>query len=138
MKIETLTVSKPFMYLWLKTVTDVDLSNHCAKALIGEYNSNINAEIKELRNLEISNDIHYLCGVSKPYNWYKNFHLAFRYSKGNILEYSSNGISIVIQDAEMLPISTDYLDLTDVNIHKRSYRACRNWQSAHYFEKHLR
>ena len=138
MKIINLTVTKPFKYLWLKTVLDVDLSQHCAKCLIGEYNSNIKANIKTIENLEISNDIQYLCGVAQPFIWKNNFHLAFKYSKGNILNYSNNGISIIIEDAEMLPISNKYIDLDDINSTKKTYNTCRNWQFAHYFKKHLK
>lgn len=138
MKIINLTVTKKFKYIWLKTVTDIDLSQHCAKCLIGNYNSNIKANIKNIDNLVISNDIHYLCGVAIPYNWNNNFHLAFKYSKGNLLKYSNNGISIIIEDAEMLPISNEYIDITDINSNKKSYNTCRNWQFAHYFKKHLK
>ena len=39
MRIKNMTVTSTFKYLWLKTVTDVDLSQHCAKCLIGEYDT---------------------------------------------------------------------------------------------------
>lgn len=137
MKILELDVQSRFAYLWLKEVIDVDLSQHCAKSLIGSYNTNINASIKHIENLEISDKVHYLCGVAVPYKWNNNFHLAFKYSPGNILDYVSNGIHVMIQDAEMLPISPDYIDPHDPNIKKKTYRTCRNWQFAHYFAKHL-
>ena len=137
MKIINLTITKPFKYLWLKSVLDVDLNQHCAKCLIGSYNPNIKADTN-IENLEISNEIHYLCGVSYPFNWYKNFHLAFKYSKGDIINYSNNGISVIIEDAVILPISNEYIDPTNIHSKKKTYNTCRNWQFAHYFEKHLK
>lgn len=137
MKIIELNVTRNFRYLWLKSVVGVDLSQHCARSLVGQYNNNISNSIKHLENLEISNEVHYLCGVAFPFNWNNNFHLAFRYCEGNILEYSSNGVSIKIQDAEMLPISPEYIDDSDPHSRIKSYCTCRNWQFAHYFAKHL-
>lgn len=137
MNIKYLNVSKPFKYLWLKSVIDVNLDYHCAKCLIGAYNSNINANITQLKNLEIENEVHYLCGVSIPYRWSNNFHLAFQYCEGHTLEYSNNGIHIIIENAVELPISYEYINPSNINAMKKNYYTCRNWQFAHYFKKYL-
>ena len=138
MKIISLDVNKYFKFLWLKSVLDVDLSQHCAHSLIGEYEPNINNSVKHIENLNINNDIHYLCGVAFPYNWNNNFHLAFKYSQNHILKYSNNGISVVIQDAVALPISPKYINTNDKHYNTKSYYTCRNWQFAHYFNTYLK
>ena len=51
MIIKKLKVEKPFMYIWLKTVKNVDLSKHCARCLIGEYDNRINNKIHLLNNI---------------------------------------------------------------------------------------
>ena len=75
--IKNLKVEKPFMYIWLKNVHNVKLNYHCAKCLIGNYHPKINKKTKSIKDLVLDNDIWYLCGVSLPYNWNNNFHLAF-------------------------------------------------------------
>lgn len=138
MKIISLDVSASFRYLWLKTVTDVNLFQHCSSCLIGEYNPQINTKIKHLENIELPNNVHYLCGVAIPYVWDNNFHLAFAPSKGNTVLYESNGIKIEIQDAVQLPISTEYLNIHHPKFKFKTYSTCRNWQFAHYFNEHLK
>ena len=135
--IKSITKSKPFMYFWLKSVDDVNLSQHCAKCLVGEYSNRVNASQKHVENITLENGVYYLCGVSKPYNWNNNFHLAFKYSEGETIIYSSNGVDVIIENAVALPISPDYIDPEDINAHKKAYSTCRNWQFAHYFKKHL-
>ena len=45
MKITNLTINANFRYLWLKTVRDVDLTQHCARSLVGEYDKRIQYKI---------------------------------------------------------------------------------------------
>ncbi len=49
-----LHITAPFRYLWLKSVTGVDLSVHCAKCLLGEYDERISNTITELRDLALA------------------------------------------------------------------------------------
>lgn len=133
--IKSLDVTKPFKYLWLKNVKGVDLSVHCAKCLVGEYDKHVSNRIYSLGNYEIENGIYYLCGVSKPYKWENNFHLAFEYSENASIVYKDNGISVVIENAKRLPINTDYIDETNMHAHKPAYNTCRNWQFANYLNK---
>lgn len=135
MKIERLIITGQFQYFWLKTVERVDLSNHCAKCLIGHY-ENV-PKRGELRNFQLNDAIYYMCGVTIPYVWSENFHLAFRPKKGATLRVKEHGVEVVISDAERLPISESYVDPNDPNINKKGYRTCRNWQFAHYFAKNL-
>lgn len=138
MEIKNITVNSTFKYIWLKTVTDVDLSKHCAACLIGEYDSRINPRITHLENIALSDSVYYLCGVSFPFNWANNFHLAFKASKGDSVRYESNGISIEIKDAIQLPISQAHVDINHPKAKTKSYNTCRNWQFAHYFNDNLK
>lgn len=138
MKITNLKVTSKFRYLWLKTVTNVRLSQHCASCLVGEYNPNINPQTTQLDDLVLPDCVHYLCGVSTPYNWHKNFHLAFMPSKGNSVHYENNGIIIDIEDAVALPISEKSINPQHPKVNVKSYCTCRNWQFAHWFNDNLK
>ncbi|MBE6434827.1 MAG: hypothetical protein E7030_01305 [Akkermansiaceae bacterium] len=104
--IRTLKVSAPFSYLWLKHVTGVNLAVHCAHCLLGEYDPRIKANLTEVANITLPYaPYHYLCGVSRPYVWNRNFHLAFREKEGSLLTIQRNGIYIEIENAEEVKFS---------------------------------
>lgn len=136
--IKTLDVNAPFRYLWLKRVSGVDLSVHCARCLLGKYMDNISPHNPHTTDIQLDNGVYYLCGVSLPYVWEKNFHIAFEYSEGSRIEYANNGISVVIENAVALPISESYIDRTDRNAWKKEFRTCRNWQFAHYIKQRIK
>lgn len=138
MKIKTLEVNGNFKYLWLKTVEDVDLSQHCAKCLIGKYDNRISPEKCIYKDIDLQDKYYYLCGVSKPYNWSMNFHLAFRPCNGNKIAFSKNGICVEIEDAEIIEISPNNINLLDVNAGKKAFSTCRNWQFAHWFAREIK
>ena len=133
-----MTVSSPFRYLWLKHVTGVSLSKHCASCLKGEYSKDVGPNIPQVSGLELPDGVWYLCGVSKPYRWDRNFHLAFHDCPGKIFTFEWNGIAVRIEGAEHLPISEEFIDPSDPNAEKREYRTCRNWQFAHWLKSHGR
>ena len=56
----------------------------------------------------------------------------------NILKVSDKGIDIEINDAEVLPISTEYIDKNHPKSNFKSYYTCRNWQFANYFNDYLK
>lgn len=132
MRIDKIKISKPFAYLWLKRVTDVDLTKHCAKCLIGEYDNRLRNKIGIQSDMELSDGIWYLCGVAKPYRWENNFHLAFASMPGTDISVENNGIAVTIEDAIVLPISEDYIDDSLEQSSKKAFRTCRNWQFANY------
>lgn len=138
MRIKSLDVYGKFGYLWLKNVIDVNLNQHCAKCLIGMYNENIDANVTHVENVELPDGIHYLCGVSSPYRWKNNFHLAFMPHKGSNVDVDYNGIHVIIEDAEQLPISFDNLDTSHPFYPKSAYRTCRCWQFAHWFNDNVK
>ena len=130
--IKKMTATANFRYLWLKNVTGVNLAEHCAKCLTGEYEKGIGGNTKEITDRELDGEIYYLCGVAIPYDWNNNFHLAFKRSEGDTVEYENNGIHILIENAERLPISPEYIPADDPNAGRKAYSTCRNWQFAHY------
>lgn len=130
--IRSIKVTGHFKYLWLKTVVDVNLNVHCARCLIGEYDERISARMSEAADIELPNaPYHYLCGVTTPYVWAENFHLAFVEKEGATLDVERHGIHIIIDGAEELPFSEADIDQSDPHARAYAYRTCRNWQFAH-------
>lgn len=121
-----------FKYLWLKYVTGVNLNVHCARCLEGFYSKEVSPNLGVKKHISLDEheaSYFYLCGVSSPYKWENNYHLAFRYKEGERVEVNENGIYIVIEDAERIPIVKQ-----DFYVHPkgsfREYNTCRNWQFA--------
>ncbi|MBS5134859.1 MAG: hypothetical protein KHZ05_05380 [Oscillospiraceae bacterium] len=137
MRINTLSINADFKYIWLKTVEAVDLSQNCARSLIGEYDKRITPGRKTVHGLDLKDSVYYLCGVAQPFRWENNFHLAFRPAPGKSVHYESNGIVVDIADAEQLPIPEDYIDMEHPKAKIKAYRTCRNWQFAHWFKRNL-
>lgn len=133
--IKTLSVNAPFRYLWLKHVKGVDLNVHCARCLHGEYIDGISPRNHDHPEIELEDGVYYLCGVSLPYVWEKNFHLAFCYSEGSRIEYENNGISVVIENAARMPILESSIDESHPKAGNKQFRTCRNWQFAHFLNK---
>lgn len=136
--ITRINVTGRFKYLWLKYINGIDLSNHCAKSFIGTYSKKISNTMKTEENIILDESeavVYYLCGVSSPYNWDKNFHLAFKEKEGSILKFNHNGIEIEIENAERILFSEQDIDPSDVNADKPVYATCRNWQFAHWLRR---
>lgn len=138
LKLQTLKINASFKYLWLKSVAGVDLSNHCAKCLIGKYDSRVNSTVKEAADILLNEEVYYLCGVSQPFVYEKNFHLAFKRSQGSTLKIERNGVYVVIENAVEIPFTADDIDYSLPQSRKREYYTCRNWQFANKFNKGLK
>jgi hypothetical protein len=131
--IKTIKINTEFSYLWLKYVDDFDLSNHCAKALVGSYSKLIFSKMTSAKDLllnEADSKLYYLCGVAKPFNYKNNFHLAFKYSKGNKIAIDENGILIIIENVERIVIKKRDFYNHEKRENKR-FTTCRNWQFAY-------
>ena len=124
-----------FKYFWMKTVTGVNLDRHCMECLVGKRDNRITPTVRSYQDVELPDEIHYLCGVVYPYNWSKNFHLAFRPCEGKTLTETQNGVTICIEGAEKLPISPEFISPDNPHYNDKSYYTCRNWQFAHWFHK---
>lgn len=136
-KIKTIENKRSWMYLWGKYVTGVNLEKHCAKSLIGKYSSKINKNNKLSSDIildEYNSNIFYLCGVSKPYKWNENFHLAIKYSEGDNIIVDRNGLYLEIENAKEIEINFDKSKYNHKNIDKKEFYTCRNWQFAVMYE----
>lgn len=135
--IKKLENNRSWLYLWGKYVTGINLEVHCAKSLKGNYSKKIvkNKSTRENIKLdEYNSNIFYLCGVSKPYKWNENFHLALRYKPGNNITIERNGLYLEIENAEEIPIVFDIDKCNHENKYKEEYSSCRNWQFAYLYQ----
>lgn len=134
----TLVVHEPFRYLWLKYVTGTNLNRHCAQCLKGEYSERIPTEPGIYRDIALDEQpakILYLCGVSKPYNWNRNFHLPMIAAEGESFRHSHLWITVEVLNARPLPIETKAMhEIAHPKLGDRKYHTCRNWQFANFLE----
>lgn len=140
MKIKSLVIKKNMLYIWLKSVESVDLYHHCARSLVGQYSNVVNKNQYEYEDIELdfsSTGIYYLCGVSKPYRYQNNFHLAFRENKGSSISIDNDTFSCIVEDAESLPITPDFIDYSLPFAKRKEFNTCRNWWFANYFKSNL-
>ena len=95
-----------FRYLWMKRVWDFRPSQCCAQCLTGPYVEGIGPDMGpvELRIPAEEGEVFYLCGVSKPYDYALNLHLALRAKPGaSALIDSYRGDRFEVLDAEGVP-----------------------------------
>ena len=131
--IEEIDVKNQWSFIWLMYVNDVDLSKHCKPCLKGYTSKRINKWTRHEENVcldESEAKYYYLCGGSYPYRWENNFHLAWKEKQGSSLEYSFNGITIRLKNAERIEFSEDDIEKTQKYADKPEYYTCRNWQFA--------
>ena len=135
--LELFKTTENFRYLWLKYVTGFDLSVHCAKCLVGQYSQYFKIGGVQtrsaigLRLFESYARYYYLCGVTTPFRWEDNLHLAFEYEKGSQVVYWDGKTEIVIRDARRIDIKE--LPSYDLDPHGKlaEYHTCRNWRFAY-------
>lgn len=134
-----ITVGMPFRYLWLKYVTGINLSVHCARCLKGEYSGKINPNMGIARDIvldEFPAPLLYLCGVSTPYLWERNFHLAMAPAPGESFRVTENSITLEVENARRVPIETESMAaINHPKIADKAFHTCRNWQFANMIEK---
>jgi hypothetical protein len=136
--IRRMQVTDSFKYLWLKGVNDVDLSQHCARCLIGQYSKVISKDKEVLVNVDIDvpkSSAYYLCGVTEPFRYRDNFHLAFKEKQGEMLTINRNGIELEMENAAEIPFSIKDVDKSLREASDRYFITCRNWQFANKFKK---
>lgn len=140
-RIEEIRISAPFRYLWLKYVRGIDLNVHCADCLLGDNSElvgpSLGLEGQDLSLDEYPGEIFYLCGVSKPYNWDRNFHLAFRVAPGEGFSFEEHGVSVTISNAEKINFETfDARNKsTSMNRTKPVFNNCRIWRFANHAQQ---
>lgn len=136
MIIEEFKTDREWMYLWGKYVTGVDLNVHCARCLLGSYESAFNKGVKRLQNVPLKKEsnVFYICGVSTPFIWAQNFHLALIESEGDVVDITRNGVHVRVKDAKELPINFRFDECEDNRKYVRQYGTCRNWQFATIYQ----
>lgn len=128
-----------FKYLWLKYVTGVSLSIHCAGCLKGSYTQKLNRDLEAAEKLvfdEFDANILYFCGVSRPYKWENNFHLALQFSEGESISVDRHGLKFEVKNAIEIEITTSAMkEVNHPKIIEKPYSTCRNWQFANFLSK---
>ncbi|MEY2226872.1 hypothetical protein [Streptomyces sp. BF23-19] len=126
-----------YHYLWLKYVTGIDLTQHCARSLHGPYSRAVQADAP--RDLTLTLDEHrhaiafYLCGVTtNPYRWEDNPHLAFESAPGYHVEIQVKDLKVTLTDARPIPFTARHIPADDPHATDRQFKTCRNWQFAHH------
>jgi hypothetical protein len=116
-----------FRYLWLKYVVGVNLGQHCAKSLRGNYSVRVDPRGSEIIAPldEFAADVFYLCGVSVPYDWANNFHLAFERADGETFTVERNGLTVEVTNGREIPIRSDYTSTPHSRL--AAFNTCRNW-----------
>ena len=126
--------------MWAKAVTGVDLMQHCAKSLTGEYVQGLGPGMEEMSApLGSGADIlaWYFCAVAKPFRWANNTHLLAVPELGSVAHVEGPGIEATITDARLVPLSEEWIDEAHPKARFKTYRTCRNWQGAWWIDSHL-
>jgi hypothetical protein len=125
-----------FMYFWGKHVKGFNSEKHCARCLSGSYEKSVSASmpLNVWREVCLSGDVLYICGVSKPYRWEKNFHIAVKNGSGRIEKTLYNGTGIIIEDAEEIVFDGEKARIKYPNLGPE-FLTCRNFQfGVHFYE----
>ena len=134
--IRVLRVTEPMKYLWLMYVDSVDTNEHCIKTFRGRRGQKLGKSTTwGVGGSKAANDVvldeseievMYLCGVSEPYVWNKNFHLAWRRRAGVGFKFRHLGVHIWVDNAERLAIPRPLPGAHPLMRYSR-YATCRNW-----------
>lgn len=130
---------KGFRYFWLKRVHGFDPAQHCARCLKGHYIETVNASMVTNKPIHIEADpgeVLYLCGVSAPYQWSRNFHMALIVEHGGLVRTTAyTGDVIEINGCDLIPFDNAEA-LRRFPDKGLTFLTCRNFQfGAHYFRE---
>lgn len=135
-KIEYFFAHRSYRHLWLKYVRGANLSVHCARCLVGEYETRFKGYMASLANIELREaPAYYLCGVAHDRDWSHNLHVAFAYAAGREIVIDDEFCRMKIVNARRLEISPRFIDWSMPEARKREYWTCRNWQFANMLAK---
>jgi hypothetical protein len=124
-----------FRHFWAKHVRGFDGGKHCARCLVGSYEKLISASMPlgVWADINLAGDVLYICGVSNPYRWEKNFHLAVKNGGNRVTETLYNGVAVTVDGAEKVVFD----DAAARELYPRrgaEFLTCRNFQfGAHYY-----
>ena len=130
--IRELDIKQKYFYVWLKYVNGFDLTEHCAKCLLGSYEKRINRNTFEYRNIELSpSRYYYFCTVN---SYPTNIHLAFEEAEGETVEIEDDRYRIVIDNARQIKFDASRIDPALPGATKKVFNTCRNWQFANWIK----
>lgn len=123
-------------FLWIKAVTAVDLTHHCAAALVGDY-----VEVDRTAEAQPvalpAGRAFYLCGVTAPFRYTHNDHLLLVPDPGHAAQVETPGYTVVLDGVRAqrfgetdIPRGAPLSPLT-------RYRTCRCWQAGWWLKRHL-
>ena len=128
--IRKMEIKKHYRYVWLKYVNDFDLSQHCAKCLIGTYEKRVNRDTFSYRDIELpSSPYYYFCTV---YQYATNIHLAFVEAEGETITIEDDRYSVVIENARQIHFDASRIDYALTGARRKAFTTCRNWQFANW------
>lgn len=131
--IRHLKVKRNYRYLWLKTVTGIDLSKHCAACLKGDYINNINPTVKSIENVVLpESKIYYLCGVD---GYETNLHIAFSPCDKSEVRLDDDKVSLLISGAKQIEINESLINWDLPQSKYKQYNTCRNWWFANMLSR---
>lgn len=132
----TWTRRAEYSSIWLKYVNGVNLSTHCIESLVGGRQKPLDRH-QLTERLELTQHRQplawYLCGVTYPYRWTENAHLAFEYVPGATWEGEATVPGLLVKLENCLPIEgwgPDSVPEGAEFSQDRQYATCRNWQFA--------
>ncbi len=128
--IRELSIKRQYRYVWLKYVKGFDLTNHCAKCLLGTYERRVNKETMEYRDLELpASPWYYFCTV---YQYKTNIHLAFVEAPGETIRIEDERYTAVIENAQQIHFDDSRIDKSLPGAPLKAFNTCRNWQFANW------
>lgn len=139
----TIEARDTFSSIWLKGIEAVDLETHCLSTFIGPRYRQVDRN-KKLQTVTIEPGPRevalYLCGVTAPYRWADNAHLALRPSLGAQWhgEAAVPGLVVTLLGAEPLSGWGEWdVPMGHPQYGDRLYRTCRNLQFGWWAHRHL-
>ncbi|MFE2346059.1 hypothetical protein [Kitasatospora cineracea] len=132
----TITVgARQYRHLWLKYITGADLSRHCAVSLHGRYSRAVDETITTV-TVDLNEFPHaiawYLCGVTKPYRWEDNPHLALEAAPGHTQTLAVQDLTVHLDGVRPIPITNEHIPNDDPRAAVAVFGTCRNWWFANY------
>jgi len=121
-------------YFWAKTVTGFDASIHCMQCLIGDRIEGISPKLltkggKVGKRFKTGTML-YICGVSYPYIWDRNFHMPVRVKRGaSSRARTYTGAIVTVEGAERIAFN-DHAALAHFGQKGPRFLTCRNFQFA--------
>jgi len=127
-----------FAYFWLKRINGFNPAVHCAKCLNGVYESGFGRSMPTNKPVLVNaeaGELFYLCGVSTPYRWEHNAHLALIAEEGATVWFETyRGDVITIKNAKAIPFDDKAAKRLFPN-RGAAFLTCRNFQfGAQHFE----